>query len=758
MHVITEIIDDEVKKHITAVQKAIDDGEMLDDTIVHGVVVGAAHSGKNCLMERLLGRMPSAVSPSNGVAESIVQVKVMQKSIIRAINVKESVWSVMDYDDEAIKLMVINSESQNEFETSSDIDLMCLNYEFSFDESHSYNDDTPSSDDREEVVQSSGTDSSLYEVLNSCISSTVNEIFEEAARNKRYKLFNKEQFEGAWTLYLTNTGGQMEFQEVLPLLVSGPSIFFFVFRLDRKLNEYYTIKYELSDGKTSYPYTSTLSTIDGMLQTLASISAMDTYIYQGLQKSKKAIGPKVFFIGTHRDMLDSKSADSHIACVDQELKKIIKSTTCYEELVEFASESQLIFAVDNFSESDSNFRKIRLAVQRVVTRSEFQISYPTKWLIFSLAIRKLNDRVISYSHCVEIARRCGIIDEIDEALKFIHSRMGVIRYFQYEHTKDFVFIDPQFLFDKVTELIVSTYTFENVTPYEMEQFKHRGIFNLDKVSHIRPSTVFSLLHFGKLLEKLQIIAPVEVANEVKYFLPCVLAHACKSGNHFQIYNTLVPTLLISFECGFIPKGVTAALIKYLIANEMESPVEWTLLTDKMFKDEISFCVGPYDTLILRMFPKQLYITCIPDSQFTHAERLHCSVKYICNVVLNTIDSGIRKILKKLNYIKTDHHITVPCTAKACKDDHPAQLNLVDGSPCTLQCNIINKRSKLPKHMDIWEPAFQFIYKQKQKHQDPIHPLRKLAGNSEMSATYAYQHGTSIPLSEYYYYRTHAIPA
>ena len=53
---------------------------MLDHTIVHGVFVGPARSGKNSLMERLLGRMPSSVSPSTGVAESVVQVKVIQKS------------------------------------------------------------------------------------------------------------------------------------------------------------------------------------------------------------------------------------------------------------------------------------------------------------------------------------------------------------------------------------------------------------------------------------------------------------------------------------------------------------------------------------------------------------------------------------------------------------------------------------------------------------------------------------------------------
>ena len=86
---ITEtVITAEEEKHIAAVQKAMEERGMLDHTIVHGVFVGPARSGKNSLMERLLGRMPSSVSPSTGVAESVVQVKVIQKSITFAANVQ----------------------------------------------------------------------------------------------------------------------------------------------------------------------------------------------------------------------------------------------------------------------------------------------------------------------------------------------------------------------------------------------------------------------------------------------------------------------------------------------------------------------------------------------------------------------------------------------------------------------------------------------------------------------------------------------
>ena len=715
---------------------------MLDHTIVHGVFVGPARSGKNSLMERLLGRMPSSVSPSTGVAESVVQIKVIQKSATFAANVEELIWSVMDYDDEAIKLMLINSESQNKVEipilqTEDPVDT--FNSEASSSEASNTklgkSVDTLAIDteleserfeaelslpDNPAVVQPSSIQHRC-KLPDSYVPPI--EILKKAVRNKGYEAL-KQHFETTWSLYLTNTGGQMEFQEVLPLLVSGPSMFFFTFRLDRDLHEYYTIEFELQDGKKSYPYTSTLSTIDGMLQTLASISAMGTFVYSGLHRRDKPLRPKVFFVGTHKDQLDSKLADSHIASVDQQLKEVIRSTTYYKDLVEFASESQLIFTVNNFSESDSDFQNIRSAVQRVVTRNEFQITSPAHWLIFSLAIRKLNDRVISYDLCLEIARQCGVADhEIDEALHFIHSKMGLIRYFPYEDIKNLVFIDPQFLFDKVTELIVSTFTFEKVGLQEMEQFKHKGIFSLDRLDEVSPqghsSTIMSTSQFGKLLERLRIVAPLKVDNEMKFFLPCVLAHARESSSH---HDTPVPILLISFKCGYIPQGVAGALIKYLMANEMESTIEWTLLTDKIFKNEVSFCVGPYDTFMLRIFPTHFEITCIPDPQFTNDERDDCPVKETCIVLLKAIDSGIKQILQDLNYIHTQHHVTFPCPADVCKGGHPAQLNWYGGSPRSLQCNILKKRLKLPENACFWVSALQAVYRGQQSELKASHLL------------------------------------
>ena len=707
---------------------------MLDHTIVHGVFVGPARSGKNSIMERLLGRMPSTISPSTGVAESVVHVKVIQKSTTFAANVENTIWSIMDYDDEAIKLMVINSESQNQvvipdislFEKPDPeeyLDTFASETEVRISETQ-----TPVEVQRdgEKEVDISSASESLFNALpdipvsahgtlvrppalpKSYISAI--EIVKIALKRKGRKGIDilQQHFLKTWSLYLTNTGGQMEYQEVLPLLVSGPSIFFFTFRLDRDLHTPYSIEYELADGRNAKPYTSTLTTLEGILQTLATISAMGTFVYKGLQKRNIPLRPKVFLIGTHKDRLKPKKADAIIAELDHQLQRAIKSTSHYEELVEFAYPSQMIFTVNNFSKNESDFHNVRSAVERVVIREEFKMTSPAHWLIFSLALRKIKSPVITYKECMEIGKQCGISeDELDEALHFIHSKMGLIRYFPYEEVKHLIVISPQHLFDKVTELIIGTFTFEKARKQAMDAFKQKGIFSLIEFENISSKTESGIKasDFAKLLEKLRIAAPFKLDGNIMYFIPCVLAHvdASKQSVASKIISKLssekVPSLIVTFKCGYCPKGLAGALISYLMANEMASRFSWDLCHEEIFRNQVSFRVGPVDTVVLKIYSTCLKIKFI-QGKLKPANR-RCAVGEVCSEVCKAIESGICQVTSDINYINAQHFFTFHC---GCGGDHPGVLEIVDGIPHNLSCRIKDKIFPLPKGHEVWQIA------------------------------------------------------
>ena len=97
--------------------------------------------------------------------------------------------------------------------------------------------------------------------------------------------------------------------------------------------------------------------------------------------------------------------------------------------------------------------------------------------------------------------------------------------------RDIVILDPQLLFDKITELISSTFTFDSVRvgAYDCEQFRKTGMFSLQTIEDLTAWSreYLSSAKLVKLLEHLHIIAPIRgKSGEVeKYFMPCVLSHA-----------------------------------------------------------------------------------------------------------------------------------------------------------------------------------------------------------------------------------------
>ena len=708
---------------------------MLDHTIVHGVFVGPARSGKNSIMERLLGQKPSTVSPSTGVAESVVHVKVIQKSTTCAANVESSIWSKMGYDDEAIKLIsnvsasqvdslltnifqdsvisTVESAKQTSVATESEVtDTISDTKDSGIDQPIATVDTTTTTNTPFQSLKAKHSSSSLVhkrpELPDSFLSPAkiVRSVLRRKGREGLVAL--QHHFKKRWSLYLTNTGGQMEFQEVLPLLVSGPSIFFYVFRLDRDINTRYMIEYDCEDGTKAEPYTSSLTTVEGLLQTLATIAAMGTFVYKGLQKCKLALRPKVFIVGTHKDRLEKETADSLISSVDNQLQEALKSTAHYKDVVEFASPSQLIFTVNNFSEDESDFQNIRTSVERVVERSDFQMTSPAHWLIFSLVLRQIKSDIISYDQCLEIARQCGLADEeFDEALHFIHSKMGLIRYFPYDDIKHFVVLRPQFLFDTVTTFIVDTFTFKTTSKQVMDEFKKKGIFSLSQFEAISASNNSSLkpFLFAKLLECLRIAAPFHMDGKLKYFFPSVLAHTAQEPplHQLAIASTPVPNVMVTFKCGYCPKGLAGALVKYLMANEMKSSLKWKLDQDTIFRNQVSFKVGPFDTVVLKISSSHLELVCIANTRFKNREAL-CPFNDICAGIYKAVDSGIRQVTSDINYVSADHSFTFSCE---CKDiDSGAHPGVVEcyptNKPVCLKCSRTGELHPLHSSHEYWK--------------------------------------------------------
>ena len=716
------------------------------------VFVGPPRSGKSTLMKRMVGERPTHSSPSTGVVDKVVQVEIVRSST-SAASVSGSTWVKLSHDDEAVTVVMDTAQSHSgevaDSETHSQASVAVaavhqtepnsttsggrvseqpdsLSEHKSRQQPHQSPTSTTASTQPHLPSQSSSASSNTADLKPS-----VDMCKSALRRNPQYTLRALQKQQQGWMVYLTDTGGQIEFQELLPLLVSGPSVFFLVFRLDHDLNKRFTVVYVRPNGTMSEPYQSNFTVKEALLQTLASIASMGTYVYMGRGKEQVPLRPQVFFVGTHMD----KVSRAKINRIDRNLRQMVTSTGLYREgMIQFASESRMLLAVNNLSDDDSVIQQVRAAVERLGSRGSFKVTAPPSWLIFSLTIRQHKDRVLSYEQCFEVARQCGITlrEELNEALWFLHTKVGLIRHFQgdgLEELQKIVIQDPQVLFDRITDLVVETFTFDKADPVVWEDFKKKGIFPFSTFEKISASSDHLLTpsRLVKLLEHLHIIAPLEKedgeegeeGNE-RYFMPCILAHAkpAKPTSRFERISRAVfrrsaeqspnnsSSLLVCFRCGYCPKGLFAALVVYLLANARSHGHKWTLQRDQIFKDQISFLVRPYDTVSITVQPKFFEITCTP-AVSTSSHNRHFPLATTCGEVRRCIETGICEVTSTLRYTSdAAHYLAFYCPrdhrGPDPKEPHPAEITFHDNKPCTLQC-VLGERGtfELPPGHERW---------------------------------------------------------
>ena len=727
---------------ICVMEESIKRKGTINHTIAHGVIVGPGRSGKNTLMSRLMGNgppEPDSISPSTGVLENIVKVEVKKLCTV-ATAVSNLEWKRLKYDEEALELIMTTARYHSVTTTVSKpiaVKYIVKEHDQSSTGVASVKTSLPYKASKQQkkhkIVKffkklkrfrtgksSQGCANKDEEKKRDVVLYKPDiepvDIFKQALELRGMDAL-REHLESSWSLYLTNTGGQIEFQEHLPLLVCGPSIFFVTFPLHYELEKRYDVRYEYPDGRVE-TYKSPATLLEELLQTLATINASN--FTSGQQRdSEAAIKPKIFFVGTHRDCLPEGTAEEMIKRKDKLLQTYIRQTSLIDqEFIQFAQyPKQLMFTVSNLSNDDEQFQKIRSAVQRTVEGKEFTIECPSSWLILSLILRAKHksDQVLSFDKCFSIAQECGITDrkELNQALSFIHSRLGLVRYFNTKDLNTLVVIDPQILFDKITDLIVKTFTSDNVKVKikEMEDFHQRGIIPVAVMQEISDnSSSDSKLPFiwlTKLLNYLRIAALFTDSDGDKYFFPSALCHAPELHFNQPLPSDSWPPLLVGFKSGFCPRGIPGALIKYLMTNEMKSNRSWNIIPNKIFKNQVSFAIQAHRIITLRILPTHLEICyesetdSIGEASAEVDSKENELTKKTCEMAYVQIKKGMSTVTSQCK--ECDHFFGFYCTLTTCQTHkHPAQIEWDGKNPFQLRlCKVSNKRGSLPKGCEIW---------------------------------------------------------
>ena len=504
----------------------------------------------------------------------------------------------------------------------------------------------------------------------------------------------KQLFKDAALLNMEDTGGHPELMDMLPALAIGPYLLFC--KLIDDLQKSYTISFLSPSGESTLPVESTYTVEEVLLSVLSSIACFKSYSSQEsnegasdskldeLLASSKSVA---YIIGTHKDKVSEEEIDEF----DEKLQRTIRSTDFFrDDLVQFSSEGRMVLPIDNMMGGADEIREIRTFLQKGLQKHFKKLRIPAAWLMLSLCLRKRDKRISSLQSCLQLAERLGMTAaDTKTALWFLHHHAGVLMYFpNLPELKETVICNIQIVFDSVTNLIINAFKFGRMGVAASERFRKTGQFSLED---IRGSIIgisgdyIPLGQLVKLLEYLNIIAPIVQSDPSQsskvYLMPCVLENVSSEElNDFRKFdsNQLLPaSLLIRYECGFVPLGVFPATIANLVG---QSSHKLKLIKEGIKKNRVQFRFGAdRDTITLISQPKyyEVSIKRLPITKTPTHE--------VCHAIREIIEHTLKTVTFHMNYaFSVSYQLSFECPSHPGRD-HLCVVDSEETCPHIMDC-------------------------------------------------------------------------
>ena len=662
-----------MEQFMKGVEEAIAKTGKIDRKLAHSLFVGPPGSGKSSFIDRLLKRLRKKFSVSTGVCDSIIIVDIdaANPTTFHPVMLDSDSWKEVGCD-----LSFVGQMGQESIvlpsQTKGDEAVLKPKEKAEFAQPNPSHKARKVGSVRKPQPRSKTTGSAVSVLLRGKPTLVFSESIDSVIKKHGFHTV-KKYLKKTCSLYLRDTGGQVEFQEMLPLLIHGPSIFFFVFRLDLDFKNRFSVQYRMSASESLNCYTSSITTEEALLQCLASVYAMD----MSDEDSVKTHKPLVFIVGTHKDKLGPKAAEK-IANLNAYLDELIQKNG-FQYLVQFSDKrnGHVMFTVDNTCDGDEDFKLIRSNVNHLINVcDEFSIEYPISYLLFCLDLQNLKDEsILTLDECRELAARYGIEgDQVLHLLRFLHIRIGIIRHFNVEGLEHIIVKEPQVLFNKVTDLIVKTFSCKSLRTSQLDDFEKKGILTVSAFkSVLRSEDKISPSQFLQLLSHLRIITPFSTpeGSEKRYFVPCVLNHVPELTDA-EVKTDILP-LAFKFECNHCPKGIFGVLSTRLMSPESDEETDTTfnLIHDKIFKDQVSFEVrspGVHDEISLRITSSHLEVKFFPDL----SEDRDTLTSDVCNNVRQILEKSVVQSLKDLHYSKDKIKPLTCFRCTNCTELHPVE--------------------------------------------------------------------------------------
>ena len=503
-------------------------------------------------------------------------------------------------------------------------------------------------------------------------------------------------------LQMIDTGGQPEFQEILPLLLSGPALYLIFINLTQELHKRYEVIYTHEDHRrSSITYHSHLTNEEILLQILTTIASMNA----GENQRSLAL-----LLGTYSDQATKEMLANLEDCIyKSEIHSFIGRGVL--RCIPREGVSKCIFPLNNKNGEREEITFLQNQLGTHIQENFHPQPLPTSWVFFHLALRNRYETTTgccSLEDAIEVGSTLGISREnIGDVLSVIHRQFGTILFYpEIASLTELVICNPNIIFKPISNLIAIAFGEDRHAPLLTEQIRCSGQFNPDLIERmmaplnrdggVQSNAIVDLMKHRSIIS--------EVCNpygNVVYFMPSLLRPDPSVGEETKesLEKLEFSPLLVRFPDGYIPIGLFASLVVQL-------STKWTLKDQQQYKNHISLIENRKTlseiTFIQRANVLELRIDC--DSIL--------EARKVCINALELVDQAINDIKSSHEYMQnTRHDFGFYCPQSLQGNDKPHFAVCLDiKKPEKMLCTNVNPCHKkrfllLPKHK-IWFPGHE----------------------------------------------------
>ena len=394
-------------------------------------------------------------------------------------------------------------------------------------------------------------------------------------------------------LYLIDSGGQIQFQKLLPAFMPFVSVLILVINLSKSLSDFSSTSMQLTNEVISVDERS-LKVKEVLKQLLlAIVSASNRHALDNPDLLQYVEAPpkemNVIAVATHYDKYEELVKEGKeietIETKEEILMDIFRPIENSCKLIYQDPDARKFFhVVDGRKAERGEYSDPVIAqISSKLKDQAYKIKVPLKWHCFGNSLHKEASNgcgVMSLSQCEDIGKKLYMSpDEVVTCLKFLHM-LNMLFYYPESPAKDIVFVELESLIDIIRDLMVMVCRDRpkwTRASSEVRDFVTEGTISINilkksqkcaKISQVFPN--FESLLLG-VFEHLLIAVPLNGGD--RFLMPAILP--AKDVSDIKPFPSR-PPLLFYFE-NSVPMGLFCATVVNLLSLKRDGQNTWRII-------------------------------------------------------------------------------------------------------------------------------------------------------------------------------------